>query len=483
MRFFNQVSFIEATTILAESFPMPSHSERIPIVAAVGHVTAEPICSAFDVPGEDRCLMDGCAVVSAETAAARDRSPVELPTAVPVESGDLLPEGCDAVVMIEDLEDVSGRFRTTKASRPGQHIRRAGSEVRKGAVVLPVGHRIRADETGALATCGVDRVVVRGLRAALIPVGQGLVPPGLRPGPGEVIESNTIRASAFLDGHGVRCTSHPPVRGGVVSIVQALHTATADADLVLVFGGASKGVGDEAVQALQTAGSVLFHGIAMQPGRPTLAGMVDGIPLLVLPGYPFAAGVVLRELVAPLLCAWGFPPAGRESLVQCELGRPVVSEAGVDEFVPLTLGAVGERIVAYPRSRNPASHLADIGPHAFLHIPGGVEGYERGSVHQVRLIVGPEVIERTVFVHGEPGPFLDRLIGSARTEGLCIESIGGHRSTASEALRSRRCHVAVIDSMNGLRIDTVPEIAGRLHGFLEEFRTSDPGLETIDSAN
>lgn len=445
MRFFDQVTFLEARALITGSYTVPSRSEMVAITQAVGRVTAAPVMAAFDLPGEDRCLMDGCAIQSVETLGARDQTPVPLPSAIPVESGEPLPPGCDAVVMVEELERSGSGFSTRKAARAGQHVRRAGGEVRAGAVIIPAGHRIRPDEVGALVACGIERILVRALHVALLPVGQGLVPPGTRPGAGEVIESNTTRASAFLSGRGVDCRPLPAIPGSVEEVRAALSTATVDVDLVLVFGGISKGANDGAAGAIREEGEVVFHGVAMQPGRPTLAGRVRDVPIIALPGYPFAAGVVLRELVAPLLCAWGFPPTVTDPTVQVELARTVASEVGIDEFVPLTLGFVDGRWVAYPRARAPASHLADIGPHAFLHIPGGVEGYEAGTVQDVRLTAGERVIGRTLLVHGEAGPLLERLVASASSQGLHVEPIGGRAVTAHEAIRARRCHLAVIE--------------------------------------
>ncbi|MEN6342827.1 MAG: molybdopterin-binding protein [Methanospirillum sp.] len=445
MRFFDQITYTQAHAIVTGSFPIPSRSEMVPIADAVGRVTAEPVLAAFDVPGEDRCLVDGCAVPSADTAGAREGRPVVLPSAVLVESGDPLPDWCDAVVMVEDLRESGGRYATSKTAWPGQHVGRAGTEIRRGCELLPTDHRVQPDEVSALVVCGIEQVRVRALRVALIPVGRGLVPPGTCPGPGEVIESNTSRAAAFLSGRGVGCVSLPAVTGGIQTIGDVLTAAVRDSDLVLIFGGVSKGSSDSTAGAIRTLGEVIFHGVAMQPGRPTLAGRVGRVPVIALPGYPFAAGVVLRELVAPLLCSWGFPPSVPSLTVPVELARPVVSEAGIDEFVPLTLGYVGDRWIAYPRARNPASHLADIGPHAFLHVPSDVEGFEAGTVRDARLIAGERAARRTLFVHGAPGPGLEGLVSAARAVGLQVESVGGRAAMALQALESRRCHIAALE--------------------------------------
>lgn len=450
MRYFNNVTFMQARSLILESFPAPLRAGAVPIAEVIGRVTAEPVCAAFDVPGEDRCLADGCAVRSIETAGGREGLPVRLPSAVPVETGAPVPEGCDAVVMVEDLDEADGYAVTSRAARPGQYIRRAGSEIRGGEQVLPAGHRVRPDEVGALVACGVGSVLVRALRVTLIPVGEGLVPPGTRPGAGEMVESNTARAAAFLAARGVDCVSRPSVSGGMLAIGDALLAAARDSDLVLVFGGASKGSSDSTAKAVRALGEVIFHGVSMQPGRPTLAGRVGPVPVIGLPGYPFAAGVVLRELVAPLLCSWRFPPPQQYPAVPVELARAVVSEVGVDEFVPLVLGFVGDRWVAYSRPRNPASHLADIGPHAFLHVPGGVEGYEAGTVHRVHLTATERTLERVLLVHGAPpGPTLDRLLTAARTAGMRVELLGGRAAAARDMLATRRCHIAAVEEARG----------------------------------
>lgn len=459
MRFFDQVTYLEARAIMARTFSAPNRSEAVPVTGAVGRVTAEAVLAVFDVPGEDRSLVDGCAVMSAHTVGAREGVQVALPSGVPVESGDPLPDWCDAVVMVEDLGESEGKFFTSKPARPWQGVRRSGTEIRRGEEILPAFHRILPDEVGALVACGVQEVCVRALRVALVPIGRGLVQPGNLPGPGEVVESNTTRAAAVLAGCGVGCISYPAVAGGAGTIGDALATIIRTSDLVLLFGGVSKGSRDGTARAVGALGEILFHGVAMQPGRPTLAARVGRVPVIALPGYPFAAGVVLRELVAPLLCAWGFPPAVQYQVVPVELARPVVSEVGVDEFVPLTLGFIGGRWVAYPRARNPASHLADIGPHAFLHVPGGVEGLEAGTVHEVRLTAGDRTARRTLIVHGAPGAALEGLSAVARAVGLRVELVGGRTAATFDVLGARWCHLAALERPDGQpRLVSVPSL-------------------------
>ncbi|NLX49084.1 MAG: molybdopterin molybdenumtransferase MoeA [Methanospirillum sp.] len=449
MRFFDQVSYDEALATITGSFPVPVRTETVTVSEAVGRVTAEPVLAVFDMPGEDRCLVDGCAVLSAETVGARAGLPKVVSSAVPVESGDPLPEGCDSVVMLEDLEKIGDRFATTRVSLPGQHVRRRGAEIRKERELLPSDHLVQPDEVGALIVSGVERVRVRSLRVGLIPVGRGLVPPGTRPGPGEAVESNTSRAAAFLNRRGIGCIVLPVVGGGVRTIGDALAKAVQEADLVLVFGGVSKGSSDGVAGAVRVLGEVLFHGVAMQPGRPTLLGRVGKVPVVGLPGYPFAAGVVLRELVAPLLASWDFFPATNHPVVPVELARPVVSEVGVDEFVPLTVGYIGDRWIAYPRARNPASYLADIGPLAFLHVPSGTEGFEAGTVREARLTASERVARRTLFVFGATGTTLEGLTEAARVAGMRVEPVGGRDALVFRALETCRSHIAALEKPGG----------------------------------
>jgi len=159
--------------------------------------------------------------------------------------------------------------------------------------------------------------------------------------------------------------------------------------------------------------------------------------------------VVLRELVAPLLASWDFFPATNHPVVPVELARPVVSEVGVDEFVPLTVGYIGDRWIAYPRARNPASYLADIGPLAFLHVPSGTEGFEAGTVREARLTASERVARRTLFVFGATGTTLEGLTEAARVAGMRVEPVGGRDALVFRALETCRSHIAALEKPGG----------------------------------
>ena len=189
-RYLSVISLEEARSLVEKSFQTVPRVVRVPVgTEVIGRVTAEPIFARFSVPAIHISAMDGIAVRSADTVGASEQQPLTLPDAVPVNTGNIVPPGYDAVVMIEDVWLESGRYTIRKPVSPWQHIRPVGEDIAESEMILPRGHRIRPHELGALANYGVTEVAVKHLRAGLIPTGSELVPPGIMPPPGKVFPS------------------------------------------------------------------------------------------------------------------------------------------------------------------------------------------------------------------------------------------------------------------------------------------------------
>ena len=201
-RYLTLTPFEQARSILTESFPNPGRTEKIPITQAVGRVNATPVYAKYSVPEVNISAMDGIAVRSRDTVGAGDRTPVMLDHFGRVNTGNIVPPEFDAVIMIEDTWEAGDQFQVRKSATPSQYIRHAGEDIRENRLVLPRGHLIRAFDVGALATYGITDVEVKAVQIAIIPTGNELVPLGVRPKPGQVVESNTIMAQVFLSTDG-----------------------------------------------------------------------------------------------------------------------------------------------------------------------------------------------------------------------------------------------------------------------------------------
>jgi len=440
-RYLELRSLDEAIRLLTTSFSVPIRTETVPVTEASGRVVAEPVSAQYSVPEVSVAAMDGIAVRSRDTIGASDRNPLTLRHAVRVNTGNVIPPEFDAVIMIEDVWETDGRYQVRRSASPRQHVRPAGEDVKEGRLVLPRGHLIRPFDIGALVTYGITRVVVLAVWVGIIPTGSELVPLGARPKPGQVVESNSIMAQVFLSQMGAQCTRYPIVTDDPGLIREALQTAVDENDLVLISAGSSAGTRDFTEGVILSLGDLIFHGVAVKPGKPVLLGKIQGKPVLGLPGYPLAAQTVLREFAAPLLEYWGFAPV-QHFKVPARLAQALTSDPGFDEFVPLFVARLGTELIATPHGKGGNVQMATVKANGYVHIPAPTEGYEAGTMLEVLLTTDPGSIERTLIFTGSLDPALEELAGLAHDEGLFIHATNPGNTAGIFALAGRSCHAA-----------------------------------------
>ncbi|ABN56981.1 MULTISPECIES: molybdopterin-binding protein [Methanoculleus] len=442
-RYLNLTPLSEALAIMQREFPSPGRAESVPLAEAVGRVTAEPLYAGYSVPMADIAKFDGYAVKSGATRGAQDQRPLPLAGYTRVNTGEVLPQPFDAVVMIEDTWDEGGTPWIRKSAAFGQHIRRAGEDVRAGELVLPKGHRVRPFDIGALATYGIDRVSVRSVRVGIVPTGSDLVPLGTAPGPGRTIETNTLMAEAYLTGTGATCRRYGIVPDEPDLIREAVETAVAENDLVILSAGSSAGTRDFSRDVVGEIGEIVFHGIAVRPGKPVLLANVGGKPVLGMPGYPVAAQTVLREVAGSLLSWWGLSPVPCGEL-DVRLARRLASDLGFDEFVPVSVGRVDGTCWATPHPRGGGIQMAVVRANGYLHIPAAREGIEAGEVVRVRLTVPSASLARTLVCVGRRDPVLGELGNRLAESGYQFHCCNASTIGAVLALRANTCHAATV---------------------------------------
>jgi putative molybdopterin biosynthesis protein len=440
-RYLSVISLGETLAILGRSFALAPSTERVPVAAASGRVTASPIFARFSVPGAHLAAMDGIAVASEETFGASEQRPVTLRGAVRVNTGNLLPPGCDAVIMIEEVRIDGDRFTIRKPAGPWQHVRPVGEDIGETEMILPSRHRIRPHEIGALAAYGIAELEVLTVRIGLIPTGSELVPAGESPGPGQAVESNTVMAAAWLTGLGARCTRLPLTPDEPALIRQRLAGAVEANDLVIISAGSSAGTRDYTADTIAELGEVLVHGVAMKPGKPVIIGRIRGKPVIGLPGYPLSAVTVLRELVVPLLALYGLP-SDRGETVPATLASTLASDLGTEEFVLLSLGWIRDRWVAVPQSRGAGVQMSGVRANAYLAIASEREGVEAGGEIEARLMVTAEEARRALILTGSHDPALDLLADRLALAGVSLHSAHQGSMGGLLALKKRVCHGA-----------------------------------------
>ena len=441
-RYLSVISLAEARDLVGTSFPAVAGAIRIPVnPGAVGRITAEPIFARFSVPAIHLSAMDGIAVKSTDTVGASEQRPVTLPDAARVNTGNIVPPGYDAVVMIEDVWIDGETCIVRKPVSPWQHIRPVGEDIGESEMILPRGHRIRPHDLGALANYGVTEVAVKTVRAGLIPTGSELVPAGEMPPPGKVVESNTLMAAAVLAEAGIEPHRYPIVPDDREMIREAVRHGVAENDILLVSAGSSAGTRDYTADIIRDLGEVLAHGVAIKPGKPVIIGRVEGKPVIGLPGYPLAATTVLREIVLPLAARYGIPVREPERIA-ARLTTSLQSDIGTDEFVLLSTGRVGERWVAVPQSRGAGIQMSAVRANGYMQIPSKKEGVEAGESVDVRLTVPRAEAEEAVLVTGSHDPALDRLADLVRPLGVDVHSTHVGSMGGVIALKKQECHAA-----------------------------------------
>ena len=397
----------------------PLGGERVPLKEARGRVTAEPIWAKLSSPHYHAAAVDGYAVWAADTLGATETRPVQLAVperAQPVNTGAPLPEGTNAVIMIEHTQPVGGPVGSEQAIEiraavaPWQHVRMMGEDMVATELVLPANHVLRPHDLGAIAGCGHAGVPVRRRpRVAIIATGSELVAPGETPAPGQVIEYNSLVLGAQIEEAGGQVGGYWRLPDELDAITAAVTEAVRDHDLVLVLSGSSAGTRDYTAHAVRQSGQLLVHGVAVRPGHPVIMGMVAGVPVIGVPGYPVSAALTGEIFIRPLIARWLGQPAPRYEKLRATLTRKLASPTGDDDFVRVTVGRVGEKTLATPLSRGAGVITSMVRADGLLHVPRFSEGFDRGAEVEILLYRTPEEIARTVVAVGSHDPMLDLL--------------------------------------------------------------------------
>jgi len=441
-RYFSLVSLDEAQQTIRETFSFVPRTIAVPLEEATGRISAEPAFARSSVPPVHLAAMDGIAVRSADTAGAHEQRPVILPDAVRINTGNVVPKGYDAVIMIEDVETTDdGSFIIRRATAPWQHIRPVGEDIAESEMIIPSNHRIRAHEIGALAAYGITEVRVKELRVGLIPTGSELVPAVVRPLPGQVVESNMQMAAAYLKELGAIPCQYNIVPDDREAIREAIRRGVRENDMLVISAGSSKGTRDFTAEIIGELGELLIHGVAIKPAKPVIVGIIDGKPVIGMPGYPLAASTILREVIRPMMEHYGLQPGVPEQL-RVNLSTTLDSAAGTDEFVLITVGNVRGRWVAVPQSRGAGVQMSAVRANAYFRIPASREGIMAGDEVTALLSVPRRAAEESLLVTGSHDPALDFLADHMTGDGVLMHSTHVGSMGGILALKQGACHAA-----------------------------------------
>ncbi len=434
----------------------PRPGERVPLWEAAGRVTAAPVWARLSEPHYHASAVDGYAVVAEDTIGATETSPRRLrigEQAVYVDTGDPLPEGKNAVIMLEHVhlvreapgEGPPTHIEILQPIAPWKNVRLMGEDIVVSQLIVPTNHLLRPQDIGAIAGSGHDSVVVRRRpRVAILPTGTELVPPGAAVQPGDIIEFNSLVLAAQVEACGGEATRLEPVPDDFDRILSTVRKALADHDMVIINAGSSAGSEDYTARVVETLGELFVHGVAIRPGHPIVLGVAEGKPILGAPGFPVAAALSFDLFARPVLYRMqGLEPPERPR-TRAVLTRKVLSPMGEDEFLRVTLGRVGKRVVATPLKRGASIIMSLVLADGVVRIPRFSEGIHAGEEVDVELLVPPEVLDRTIVVTGSHDLTMELLADALRREQKGVRLISTNVGSLSGlmALARDEAHIA-----------------------------------------
>jgi len=409
------LSVEEALGLILQNLPVAKPpavypEESINIDESLGRVLSRDIVSPEDLPGFARSTVDGFAVDASDTFGAGETSPAyisvahEIPMgeeprfrlrrgeAARISTGGMLPEGADAVLMLEHAQlSGGGMLEVQRALAPGENVIQRAEDVRAGELLLEKGRAIKPQDMAVLAGIGMSNVHVRRKPlVSIISTGDEVVPPGAPLKPGLVRDMNSYNLAGLSLQEG--CV---PVRRGIIRddygrLRDAVASSAESSDCVLISGGSSVGARDLTEKVIADLGRVLFHSVSLKPGKPLMAGVIKGKPVFGLPGHPRAVSVCFEIFILPVLARLKGAreePMGRfRNTVRARLSKAVRSASGRQEIISVGLEEKDGALVAVPLLGKSGLITTLVKAHGTFTIPRDRPGVEMGETVEVRLL-------------------------------------------------------------------------------------------------
>jgi molybdopterin molybdotransferase len=391
--------FHDAKEVIFKHIDLITRTETIPIDEAVNRVLAEEITAAADVPPFSRAAMDGYAVKAKDTFGSGQFKPkilsiigeahagfapsvsVKTGTAVQISTGAMLPKGADAVMMVEDTERDGETVKIFKAVVPGANIGKQGEDIKAGTIILKQGTFLEPGKVGVLASQGLTGVTVyEKPRVAVLPTGEEVVEGGKKLKPGQLYDINSHTISTLVAANG-GIPVKIGIAGDTVAALKSTITKALKNDLVVLSGGSSVGSRDLLVDVIEGWGHVLFHGVQVKPGKPTIFAVIDGKPVIGMPGYPTSCLINSYLFLEPALRKMARLPARKGATVQAKLSRRMPLSTGRRQF--LTVKLEGEEAVPVFKESGAITSIANAD--GYIEIPENIDLMEKGEPVMVVL--------------------------------------------------------------------------------------------------
>lgn len=425
-------------------------TEEISTTDSVGRVLSAAVYAKICCPHYNASAMDGIAVKAKDTYSASENTPITLTGDMytVVDTGDAIPDGKDAVIMVEDLSfEEDSRVKIIASVHPFQNVRQIGEDICMGDMIAPSFAEITPSLCGAMLAGGITGVsVIKRPSVAIIPTGDEIVSPTDNPQKGEIIEFNSSIFSGMLKEWGADTKVYPIIPDKKDLLKEAVRDASENYDAVLILAGSSAGRDDYTCDIIRELGTVCVHGIAIKPGKPAVLGRIGNAPVVGLPGYPVSAIVVMREIVRDLIAFLSHKTIRAEEKINAVLGKRIISSLKYREYVRVTLGKIGDSYVAVPLPRGAGIVTSFTKADGIIVVPQNCEGIEQGEAVEVVLVSGNKDIESSVIVTGSHDPIIDEINDLLKIKGYPFSVSSSHVGSmgALNAVKMNQAHLGGI---------------------------------------
>jgi len=430
----------EAVKQVLENVGTIDDEEYLPVYTCKGRITTRPVHVKVSNPPFMCAAMDGYAVLFEKTRGADLSNPVNLDRkndATPVNTGDLLPQGTNAVIMVEDAEEHSGHITVRKPVHLWQNVRMVGEDLIEGDMLLPSNHRITILDIGMIISADVTHVHVRRRpRIAIIPTGKELIDifkESLEPrGEPRLIDFNSYTLKQLAEETGYEAFLWP-IASSREELLKSVTDATGAHDVVLVNAGSSAGREDYTEEVVSQLGTLVFHGVSMMPGKPALFGVAHGKPIFGIPGYPVSAVVTFKTFLVPLYEQLMRIKTYTKSIA-CVTAYKMASRIGIEEIVRVNLMRNKGEYFAIPLSRGASAFSSLAKADGIVRIPEHIEGYEEGETVACELLRNEEEIAERIHIIGSHDLSLDVMRDIIKTDHPGMDLISTHTGSLSGIL-------------------------------------------------
>lgn len=386
--------------------------ERIPIDQGLGRVTYEAIYAKVSSPHYNAAAMDGILVKSQDTEGASVANPKILEQGkdfIYINTGNPIAEPYDSVIMIEDVIEIGeGKVKILNATHPWQHIRPIGEDIVATEMIIPSRHKIRPIDIGALITGGIQEIkVYKKPRVGIIPTGTEIIDDINSLTVGKILDSNSRVFEGLITEYGGLPNRYNPIEDEYDLLKSAILKGINENEILLVNAGSSAGTKDFTMRIIKELGEVVVHGVALKPGKPTILGIIEGKPVIGIPGYPVSSYLVFDTFVKPLILKYAGMPEEKDPIVKAFVSKRIVSSLKNKELVRVSLGYVNNRLIATPIPGGAGVIMSLVKADGIAIIPQNIEGVEVGETVDVKLLKPLDNVKDTLVSIGSHDLIMD----------------------------------------------------------------------------